>query len=310
MADSPSWGGHLYAAAATLDHFTGDLPRAVTGVAPGPGWGCNSDMVANWVDPVTHKVSAQPSCIPARPGELNPVKFRNHGAFRPTRASWVPTIFDRLDAKRLSWKLYTTSSVWSICPSFAECQYGSQGHNVVPTTDILRAIAGRRLPSFSVVLPNGPPGSTSQHNGSSMRVGDNWIGQVMDALQHSPQWSSTAVFITYDDCGCFYDHVPPGLNPDGTRQGIRVPMVIASPYARRGYTDSHPATFASILRFTEETFGLASLSANDRDAYDYAGAFNFTGPRSAALVTLRQHALSPDTKSYLELHPPDADDPT
>jgi phospholipase C len=143
-----------------------------------------------------------------------------------------------------------------------------------------------------------------------MRAGDNWIGRVMNALQHSGQWSSTAVFITYDDCGCFYDHVPPGRNPDGTRQGVRVPMVIASPYARRAYTDSHPATFASILRFTEETFGLAALSANDRNAYDYAQAFNFTAPASAALVTLRQHASSPATKSYLEQHPPDADDPT
>ncbi len=310
MADSPSWGGHLYAAAATLDHFTGDLPRAVPDVARGPGWGCNSNRVANWVDPATHKLSAEPSCIPARPGELNPHTFKFNGAFRSTRVSWVPTIFDRLHAKGLSWKIYRTSWAWSICPSFADCYYRSQRNNVVSTRKFKADIHAGRLPSFSVVLPNGPQGATSQHNQTSMRVGDNWIGEVLNALEHGSQWSSTAVFITYDDCGCFYDHVPPGRNPDGTQQGIRVPMVIVSPYARRGYTDSHPATFASILRFTEETFGLQGLSPNDRRAYDYAHAFNFSAPPSQARVDLQQHTVSPAIKAYLATHRTEADDPT
>ena len=87
-----------------------------------------------------------------------------------------------------------------------------------------------------------------------MLTGDNWIGQLVNALQASPNWSSTAIFITYDDCGCFYDHVAPGKNPDGTPQGVRVPMVIVSPYAKRGGTDSNTATFASFLKFTEEAF--------------------------------------------------------
>ena len=160
-----------------------------------------------------------------------------------------------------------------------------------------------RLPSLSFVLPNGPGGGTSQHNFSSMRVGDNWIGQVMNALMHSRDWSSTAVFITYDDCGCFYDHVPPGRNPDGTVQGIRVPMMIVSPYAKRPYTDSHPATFASILRFTEETFGLAPLSLNDRRAYDYRYAFNFAAKPTRARVAIRQYAVPASSQRYLASHP-------
>jgi phospholipase C len=90
------------------------------------------------------------------------------------------------------------------------------------------------------------------------------------------------LFITWDDCGCFYDQVPPGVNADGTGQGPRVPLVIVSPYARHAFTDSTPATFASILAYTEQNFGLAPLSENDAQAYPFRNAFNY-----------RQHPLRP-----------------
>src|SRR3954463_772260 len=74
------------------------------------------------------------------------------------------------------------------------------------------------LPNLSLVIPCC---GNSQHNGDESTLqGDNWIGQVVSAVMHGPQWRSTAIFITYDDCGCFYDHVLP---PAG--QGVRVPMV-------------------------------------------------------------------------------------
>jgi phospholipase C len=307
MYNSPSWGGHLYPAAATQDNFTGELPSKVAGVTPGTGWGCDSNLVAPWIDPVTKQQSLQPSCIPAKSGTLDPNQYPNNGAFRPTKAQFVPTIMDRLDAKQLTWKLYSSTSVWSICPSFAECLYGPQHANLVPTVNILDDIRASRLPSYSVLLPGA---TTSQHNLSSMLAGDNWIGQVLTTLQQSPEWSSTAVFITYDDCGCFYDHVAPGINPDGTTQGIRMPMVIVSPFAKAAFTDTHPATFASILRFAEETFGLSPLSVNDRDAYDYANSFDFSAPIAGARVSLSQHPVSAQSQQETAAHPVDPDDPT
>jgi phospholipase C len=310
MADSPSWGGHVYPAAATLDHFTGDVPVPARGVRPGEGWGCDSNLVAAWVNPRTHRTRMEPSCVPARRGTLDPRRYRYGGAFRSTPVAWVPTIFDRLDAAHRSWKVYATVYEWSVCPMFAECRYGRQRRNVVPTSDLATDAAAGRLPSLSILLPNGPGGHTSQHNFGPMRTGDNWIGKVVNELTHSRDWKSTAVFITYDDCGCFYDHVPPGKNPDGTAQGIRVPMVIVSPYAKRGYTDSHPATFASILRFAEVAFGLRSLSVNDRRAYDYAYSFNFRARPSGARVTVRQYPISPATKAFLATHPDQVNDPT
>jgi len=312
MFDSPSWGGHVYVAAASQDNFTGDIPYPAKGVKPEPGWGCESKLVTAWRDPVTHHLSEQPACIPARPGTLDAKRYPYNGPFRRSKVKYIPTIFDRLDAAGRSWKIYATYQVWSVCPTFAECAFGPQRSNVVPTYDIINDAQASRLPAYSLLLPGGP-GGTAQHNGHSMRSGDNWIGKVVDAIEHSPDWSSTAIFITYDDCGCFYDHVPPGKNPDGTQQGIRIPLVIISPYAKRKYTDHRPASLASILRFTEITFGLKALNVNDAHAYAYGNAFNFAAKPTGARAQMRQYAIPAASRRYLASHPvsqTDEDDPT
>jgi phospholipase C len=314
MSDSPSWGGHLYAAAATMDGFTGDIPTPVTGVTTGPGWGCDSNRVDPWVGP-DGSVSQQPSCVPRPNGS---------GAFRPTPVPHVSTIFGSLHAIGRSWKIYgapVPSTVggqdggygWSICPSFAGCLYSPQVNNLVPTADVLTDAANGTLPNYSVLTPswsaNLANGSgTSQHNHSSMLAGDNWIGTVVSAIQSGPDWGSTAIFITYDDCGCFYDHVAPPLNPDGTQQGPRVPMVIVSPYAKAGSTDSTNATFASILAFTEHTFGLPALAANDAAAYDYSNSFDYAQQPLSGGPRLTSHPLAPSTVTYLRTHPGEPDD--
>jgi phospholipase C len=273
MADSPSWGGHLYAVAATTGGFTGDNPvppsPLPSGWTAGPGWGCNSHLVASWMNPMTSVISKQPSCVPDPA-----LSLPNGGAFEPTSAQYVPTIMDKLDGAAKSWRIYTPSvdSDLSVCPSFAECEFGAQLHDLLPTGQLLTDASAGTLPDYSLVIP---AGNNSQHNTRSMAAGDNWIGQAVSALEKGPEWSSTAVFITYDDCGCFYDHVTPGTNPDGSQQGIRVPLVIVSPYAISGHTDSTPASTASILRFTEETFGLTPLGPNDAGAYDFSNSFDY-----------------------------------
>jgi phospholipase C len=208
---------------------------------------------------------------------------------------------DRLDDAGLPWRIYTPQGSWSICPTFAECLYGPQVMNVRSSKRVLSDAAEGKLPSLSIVIPSPV---NSQHNGYSMTQGDNWIGSVVSAVMNGPQWSSTAIFVTYDDCGCFYDHVPP---PAGL--GIRVPMVIVSPYAKPGFTDSSTASFASLLAFTEHTFGLPPLAAADASAYDYSASFDFT-QRPSAAIALSQHKLPPGTKQWLKAHPPDPDDPT
>ena len=310
---TPSWAGHLVLAAATTDGFQGDNPTYVPGegVPPkGPGWGCDSNNVAQWWDGTGYDVV--PSCIPDQAG---------YGPFTGPGTSpvpYVPTIFDVLDQAGLDWKIYGADGasdprvagyIWTICPSFAECLESSQDQNLVPASNVVADARSGSLPAVSFVTPMQ---DTSEHNNNSMIAGDNWIGQVLGAIENGPDWDSTTVFLTWDDCGCFYDHVNPlQYGPDW---GIRVPMIIVSPYARQGYTDSTPAVFASMLAYVEHTFGLPSLHPcngapgciDDSNAYDYANSFDYSQaplpPISVAFTTLpgwerrylQQHPAPPD----------------
>jgi phospholipase C len=182
---------------------------------------------------------------------------------------------------------------WSVCPSFAEYLYTAQcngklnaaGDGLVPDSQFAADARGGNLPAFSLVTPQSF--TTSEHNGSSMTAGDNWLGHLVSAAENGPEWRSTAIFITWDDCGCFYDQMSPGTNPDGTSQGPRVPLIIVSPYAKPGYTDTRATTFAGILAYTESTFGLAPLNVNDARAYPFTNAFNYAQAplRPAMMVT-------------------------
>ena len=202
---------------------------------------------------------------------------------------------DRLDAAGLSWRIYGGLDRWTVCPSFSDCVYGPQGGNVARYGQRLTDATEGKLPNLSIVIPTL---ASSQHNLSSMLAGDNWIGSVVDSIEDGPQWRSTAIFITYDDCGCLYDHVPPP--PD---LGIRVPMVIVSPYARAAYTDSNVASFSSMLAYVEHNFGVEPLYDTDAAAYDYAQSFDYS-QAPLAPVRLEAHPLPRGELRWLKEHQP------
>ncbi len=231
-----SWGMHVGAVAATQDGFV-DSGTPIPGTAGvlSSGWGCDSGRDTTWQDPQTGVQSSVPACVPDRWSDLP-----HGGAYRSTPVPYVPTIMDSLDAAGLSWKLYGgppgaatrghqgdnsgngTGYGWAICPTFAECLYGSPS-KMVDNSQFTADASSGNLPNFSVVTPTQ---TASQHNGDSMTVGDNWLGSVVSAVENGPDWASTAIFITWDDCGCFYDHVaPPGgaghQGADDHRQPVR-----------------------------------------------------------------------------------------
>ena len=298
LSNVPSWGAHLELVAGQLDGFTGNNPRPDDAYTTGPGWGCDSYRQAFWRPAPGQPGQWVPSCVPAADGS---------GPYEPSPVAWTPTIMDRLDAAGLSWRIYApgpgspTKPIgygWAICPSFAECLDGPQSNNVLPSDQVMDDATAGALPSLSLVIPSA---ANSQHNGASMQRGDNWIGSVVNAVMQGPDWNTTAIFITYDDCGCFYDEVPP---PAGL--GIRVPMVIVSPYAKPGYTDTNDASFASLLAFTEHAFGLSPLASPDANAYDFSNAFDFLQPLVAA-VKLVPHPLPERERAWLRAHPPPDD---
>jgi phospholipase C len=295
----PSWGGHIDLFAQTLDGFVGDNPeRRDTSVARGPGWGCDSNRDALWRDSTKANWVWEPSCIPDANG---------FGPYRSSPVKYVPTIADRLDAAQRSWGIYGATGTgagyeWSICPSFAECLYSSQRNHVHSSTQLLADAGAGTLPNLSIVVPNGASGTTSQHNGTSMMAGDNWIGRAVSAIQSGPNGPTTTIFVYYDDCGCFYDHQRP---PSGL--GIRLPLAIISPYAKPGYTDHVTATNSSILAYAEHVLAVDPINALDRDAYDLSHSFDYnqtpTAPFQFHPTPVPQASLD-----YLRTHPPAADD--
>jgi phospholipase C len=289
-----SWGSHVELVAATLDGFSGDQP--VNGTT-GPGGGCDSKKDELWADSPAQKPIYVPSCVPDAEG---------NGPYRASPVRYVPTIMDRVEEAGLTWRLYSPAADkggygWAICPTFYECMGSDQSRWVKPPTDLVTDARDGKLRNLSIVVPYP---QRSQHNSRSLMVGDNWIAQNVRAIMDGPDWQSTAIFITYDDCGCFYDPVAPPLG-----YGIRVPMVIVSPYAKPGYVDRTDASFASILAFTERVLGLSPLSTLDANAYDYANAFAFS-EAARVPIPLPAHAVPRSSLRWLADHPPAADDPT
>jgi phospholipase C len=252
-------------------------------------------MDAKWVPPGETDPIMVPACIPDQNG---------FGPYRESPVPWVPTIMDRMDAAGLSWRIdgglgtedtsVGTGYAWSTCPSFADCLYTPQVKHLVPWSQILRQAQIGRLPRLALVTPTF---KDSQHNNTSMARGDNWIGSVVGAIMASSQWSTTAVFITYDDCGCFYDEVAP---PAG--MGLRTPMVIVSPYAKPGFTDSNIASTNSILAFIEHTFKLPALGTGDAEAYDFSQSFDFT-QQPPPTPTMTHTTIPQSERRWLALHP-------
>jgi phospholipase C len=141
-----------------------------------------------------------------------------------------------------------------------------------------------KLPAVTWVTPLY---ALSEHPPFSFCYGENWTTQVVDAIMRSPEWSSTAIFITWDEWGGFYDHVPPP-QVDRYGLGIRVPLLVISPYAKRGYVDHRYGEFSSVLRFIEDNWHLSTLSGRDRRAGDLLSDFDFQqSPRPADPRPLR-----------------------
>ena len=111
-----------------------------------------------------------------------------------------------------------------------------------------------------------------------------YVTGLVNAIMQGPDWDSTAIFITWDDWGGFYDHVvPPKVDEFG--YGIRVPGLVISPYARQGYIDHKTYSFESWLKIVEERFGVASMTTRDKDALDMM-SFDFTQqPRPPMILT-------------------------
>ncbi|HCF99720.1 MAG TPA: hypothetical protein DEV93_04160 [Chloroflexi bacterium] len=204
-----------------------------------------------------------------------------------------PTLTDRLNAGHQSWAFYAPSYkepgyLWSTLDAIKHVRFGSQWKsNVVEWSRFASDASRGTLPAVSWLVP---PWPQSDHPPDPVCDGENWTVQQINAvMSNTSLWAHTAIILTWDDFGGFYDHVkPPVGSTPADMYGFRVPAIVISPYARHGYVDHSFYSFPSMLRFAEKVFGLKAVGKIDGQANDMAKAFDFSAaPRSAAVLPER-----------------------
>jgi phospholipase C len=220
----------------------------------------------------------------------------------PPEEQTYPNIGDRLDAASLSWAWY--NEAWNqVKPWATKTAFGAGDGSVVVDTpefylphhnpfqyfpswfrnveaghmrdssDFLEDLKSARLPSVAFIKATG---ARDEHPADSApRWGEEWVLDLLRALGDSRLWEKTAVLVTYDEGGGFWDHVAPP-RPDAYGCGTRVPALLVSPWARSGYIDHGVADTTSVLALIRARFGLQPLQERDARAYNLLQGFDFT----------------------------------
>jgi phospholipase C len=230
------------------------------------------------------------------------------GDHQPKPATYsFPEITELLGSGKIDWKYYITSgntpdtadgsvvgkltdqeqdpykyTFWNPLPAFpAVMNDKAQKSRLVDLSVFYDDCKNGTLPQVSWVIPSGP---VSDHPPAKVSSSMEYVTGLVNSIMKSSQWNNTAIFISWDDWGGFYDHVaPPAVDKYGL--GIRVPGLVVSPYAKQGYVDHKTYSFESWLRIVEERYGVTPMTARDNAAFDMIDSFDFTQqPRAPALL--------------------------
>jgi phospholipase C len=223
----------------------------------------------------------------------------------------IPTIFDRLQERGISWKFYvqnydpkitfrdrgtgdkSAQVVW--VPLLAYARYLDDpelSSRIVSLDQYYEDLANDELPAVSFMVPSG----ASEHPPGSILAGQRFVKGLINALMQSDAWESSAFLWTYDDWGGWYDHVPPPI-VDDWGYGFRAPALLVSPYAKRGHVDSTELDFTSGLKFIEDNWDLQPLAERDAEANNFLSAFDFSQPP-------REPRIVPSTRDEPEMRIP------
>ena len=207
------------------------------------------------------------------------------------------TLGDEATKAGVSWRYYasqpgTFGYVWAAYDAIKHVRYSSEWQQAdVPDTHFIADVASNNLPAITWLTTDF---ADSEHPPASMCQGENWTVRQINAIMQSPYWNSTAIVLTWDDFGGFYDHIaPPAIDNIGF--GPRVPTMVISPYARAGYVDHTTYDFSSLIRFAEDDFGLSHLKSYDPGIASISGMFDFSeAPLPPwSLANARAHRTTP-----------------
>jgi phospholipase C len=220
---------------------------------------------------------------------------------RTQNVNFVPdaTLFDELETRGVDWKVYFSDQgglgdyLRALMPNLAAHERTLAQYHVDAATGALPQVAFVNATFNATTLAT----STWEHAPDVIQVGQRFVAEVVDALAKSPNWPRSALFLTYDENGGLFDHVPPPAAcapdahapeiepkdpPGGFDQlGVRVPMILVSPWAKRHYVGHHVYDHTSIVRFIEALHTLPALTARDANAEAPWDMFDFSTPEEA-----------------------------
>ncbi len=191
--------------------------------------------------------------------------------------------------------------IWNPLPYFTTVHEDNQLGNIQTVDNFFTALKSGSTPNVSWIIPSG---KYSEHPTASVREGQAYVTALINAIMESPEWSSTAIFISWDDWGGFYDHVlPPVVDING--YGIRVPGLLISPYARPGYIDKQTLSHDAYLKFIEDIFlGGMRLDPQTNGRPDSRITVRENVPVMGDLLNEFDFTQSPLAPVFLPIYPP------
>jgi phospholipase C len=255
-----------------MDHYTTFPQDGMSAITEfGPSFDPNEQYLASNFELADHNF--QEAIAPTQPNVMMALNGTAHNWFynnlEPGATQPWNSIFDELSAHNRTWKIY-----YALPPSVLD---GTIWDQIIPQDDsadlttgdqFFTDIADGTLPDFSFVRP-GVGYSTEPPE--DLGEGDAWVGQLVNAVAQSKYWDSTAIFVTYDEGGGFWDHVAPSF---ASGYGTRTPMIIISPYARKQVFHQQ-TTNVSILSFMQKMWDLPPLTSLNARQNNLMSAFNF-----------------------------------
>jgi phospholipase C len=222
------------------------------------------------------------------------------------------TIFDRLDAHHIDWAVYYQNYPSTfVVPGI---NTPARAHRIRKFDSFLADVRAGRLPQFTFIDPDYT--TTSEENPQDVQLGERFVAQVVHALMAARTWQHTALFLTYDEHGGYYDHVPPpsAVVPDSIppmlgsgdvpgafdRYGFRVPMIVVSPWAKRRYVSRVVGDHTSITAFVERKWNLPAMTFRDANAHPMTDYFDFRRPSFETPPTLAK--APPLARGLAECH--------
>jgi phospholipase C len=211
-------------------------------------------MVSGWSAKCT---GADPkSCTDAIQGP------QQRSAANPTPFAWTDITY-LLQKHGVTWGYYLDHGagaqayggtgvplIWNVLPGFVDVHQDNQVDNVQDLSNFSTQVKNGTLPNVSWIIPDI---ADSEHPPALVSQGQSYVTNLINTIMQSPEWSSTAIFLSWDDWGGFYDHItPPAV--DGMGYGLRVPGIVISPYARQGYIDHQTLSHDAYLKFIEDDF--------------------------------------------------------